>query len=93
MASLRIEVSLSIPESATGTTILKTSDGTGGITLPTTLVTHLVALRNEVRLAKTYATKINEGEPNEEMTVKAIIRICHHDEGEGHPQCEGEIEI
>lgn len=93
MATLRFEISLSIPENPTGTVVLKNPDGTGGIKLPNALVSHLVVLRNEIRLAKSYSRKINEGQPNEEMTVRALLRICHHDEGNGHPPCEAEQEI
>lgn len=97
MATLRFELSLSIPESPTGTTILQTTnpDGSksGGIKLPAGLVSHLAALRSEIQLAKSYARKINAGQPNEEMTVRAVMRLCYHDEGEGHKPCEGEQEI
>ncbi len=52
-----------------------------------------LAFRDAVRALKTYATKINEGADNEEMTVKATYHICHHDEGTNHPPCEKEQEI
>jgi len=92
MASLRLEISLSIPESPTGTRILDT-DGKGGIVLPKVVVDKLKVVRSTIRDFRQYATKINEGELNEEATIRAIFRICHHDEGEGHPPCEAEQEI
>ncbi len=39
------------------------------------------AFRNEVRALKALAVRINEGQPNEEMTVSAIWHKCYHDEG------------
>ena len=49
-----------------------------------------IAFRDEVRALKALAVKINEGLPNEEMTVRATWHICHHDEG---LPCEQEQEI
>jgi len=40
-----------------------------------------LAFRDEVRALKALAVKINEGQPNEEMTVTAQSHICRHDEG------------
>jgi len=34
-----------------------------------------------IKALKNKATKINEGQPNEEMTVMAKYHICNHDEG------------
>ena len=50
-----------------------------------------IAFRDEVRAMKALAIKINEGEPNEEMTVSASYHICHHDTGD--QLCEQEQEI
>ncbi len=98
MASLRLEISLSIPESPTGTRILGTGGvlgigETGGIVLPKAVVDKLKIVRSTIRDFKKYASKINEGEANEENTIRAIYRISHHDEGEGHRPCEAEQEI
>ncbi len=46
-----------------------------------------------IRELKALAVKINAGQPNEEITVRAVWHICHHDEGAGHPACEPEQEI
>lgn len=46
----------------------------------------LLELYALLKLAKGYSVKINEGLPNEEMTIKANYHICHHDT-EGIP-CE-----
>lgn len=40
-----------------------------------------LAFRNAVRELKALAVKINQGQPNEEMTVVANWHRCHHDEG------------
>jgi hypothetical protein len=48
--------------------------------------------RNQIRALKALAVKINAGQLNEEMTVKATYHICHHDEGNNVP-CESEQEI
>jgi len=53
-------------------------------------VARKLAFRNEVRALKSLAVKINEGKPNEEMTVVARYHICHHDTGE---LCEEESDI
>lgn len=97
IAELEIILIYRIPEDPNGTPILQTTnpDGSksGGIKMTPAFIPHLVTLRNEARIAKTYARKTNEGQPNEEMTIKGTVRVCHHDEGEGHRPCEGEIEI
>jgi len=49
-----------------------------------------LAFRNEVRALKALSVRINEGLPNEEMTVKASFHKCHHDTG---GSCESEQEI
>ncbi len=58
--------------------------------LPAALQTALPAIRQKIRDLKAYASKINEGQPNEEMTVKTKYHICHHDTNE---PCEPENEI
>ena len=50
-----------------------------------------LAFRDEVRAMKALAVRINEGQPNEEMTVVANYHICHHDTGD--QQCEPTQEI
>ena len=40
-----------------------------------------LAFRDEVRALKALSVRINEGLPNEEMTVKASWHRCLHDEG------------
>jgi hypothetical protein len=49
-----------------------------------------IAFRDEVRALKDFATKINAGQPNEEMSVKTSYHVCHHDEGQ---PCESEVDI
>ncbi len=49
-----------------------------------------IAFRDEVRALKTLAVKVNEGLPNEEMTVKGSRHLCRHDEGK---ECDPEVEI
>jgi len=49
-----------------------------------------IAFRDEVRALKALAVIINEGEHNEEMTVKASWHWCNHDTGE---MCEPENDI
>lgn len=51
-----------------------------------------IAFRDRVRELKAFAVKINEGLPNEEMTVKAKYHKCYHDESPPQP-CEPEKEI
>lgn len=58
--------------------------------LPQEVADHLDDYIREVRRAKKYAVKINEGQPNEEMTVIAQFHICRHDEGK---PCEAEQKI
>jgi len=48
------------------------------------------AIRDKIRYLKARAVKINEGLPNEEMTVKAKWHKCGHDEGK---PCEPEQDI
>lgn len=49
-----------------------------------------LAFRDEVRAMKALAVKINEGKPNEEMTVRASWHTCRHDEG---LSCDEEVNI
>lgn len=60
--------------------------------IPTALKDKLPAIRDAIKQLKSYASKINEGKNNEEMTVKASYHICHHDSGNTIP-CEPEQEI
>jgi len=50
------------------------------------------AIRDRIRDLKAKAVKINEGQINEEITIKATWHKCHHDEGNQVP-CEPENEI
>jgi len=45
-------------------------------------VARKIAFRDAVLALKALSVRINEGQPNEEMTVKAQYHICHHDTGE-----------
>ena len=58
--------------------------------LPPTLAEKLPAIRQQILQLKAFATRINQGRPNEEMTVKATYHVCRHEEG---LPCEPEIEI
>lgn len=49
-----------------------------------------LAARDAIQGLKALAVKINEGQPNEEMTVRAVWHRCLHDEGKS---CELEQEI
>ncbi len=72
MSGLRFQLDLFIPESTTGTVV-------AGVKIPTALAAKIPAIRQNIRDLKAYAAKINEGQPNEEMTVKATYHICHND--------------
>ena len=48
------------------------------------------AFRDAIRAMKALAVRINEGLPDEEMTVRAVWHKCHHDTG---GSCEQENEI
>ena len=74
MAFIRFRLDLAIPQSVFNN-------------IP---VARKLAFRDEVRALKALAVKINEGLPEEEMTVKASYHTCHHDTGEA---CESEQEI
>ena len=58
--------------------------------LPKEVADHLPDFVREVRRIKKYSTKINTGQPNEEITVTARWHVCRHDEGR---QCEAEKDI
>ncbi len=49
-----------------------------------------LAVRDAIRELKTMAVKVNVGQPNEEMTVKACWHWCQHDEGKS---CDAEQDI
>ena len=48
------------------------------------------AARAAILTLKALAVRINAGQPNEEMTVRAVWHKCRHDEGK---PCEPEQEI
>jgi len=50
-----------------------------------------LAFRDEVRALKTLARRINEGQSNEEMTVKAAWHWCTHEDSNIEPCVEQEI--
>ncbi|KKN30818.1 hypothetical protein LCGC14_0830260 [marine sediment metagenome] len=75
MSLLRIQIDLAIPQDVADKPAVKTK---------------LLELLSLLKLAKSYAVKINEGLANEEMTVKANYHICHHDTGGA---CDPEVEI
>jgi len=72
MAGLRFQLDLFIPEDSTGTLV-------AGIKIPSALASKIPAIRSAIQDLKTYARKINDGQGNEEMTVKATYHICTHD--------------
>ena len=74
MTLRKIEILLAIPED--------TYDA-----IPVAIKT---AFAIQVRALKALAVKINAGQPNEEMTVRAVWHRCHHDTG---GKCEGDNEI
>ncbi len=92
MACLRFTLDLAVPEDPGGTLILAV-DGVGGIKLPSAFVVKIPAIKAAIQQLKTFSVNINSGQPNEEITTRAFYRICHHNEGEGHPVCEEAIEI
>lgn len=74
MALIRFTLDLAIPEEVYNA-------------IPTAKKT---TIRDRIRELKALAVKINEGQPNEEMTVKARWHKCHHDTREA---CEPEQDI
>jgi len=97
MAYLKLELSLAIPEDANGTLVLAGIDEqgnpVGGIKISTALAKRLPAIRTAIRELKSYAGRINKGQPNEEMTVQADVLICHHDDLERLTPDELRMEI
>ncbi len=71
MAGLRFNLDLYIPSSDTGTLV-------AGVKIPNALALKIPTIRQAVRDLKAYATKINEGQVNEELTVRAVFHICNH---------------
>ena len=58
--------------------------------LPQALADRLPALRAAIKELKSYASKINEGTANEEITVRAAYHRCNHDIGS---PCDPEREV
>jgi len=74
MAGIRFSLDLFIPESV--------YDGW--------TATKKAAIRDRIRELKAAAVKVNAGQPNEEMTVRAVWHKCNHDT---NGPCEAENEI
>ena len=87
MAYLRLttELAIDIGDCPDNPTIQQIKDR-----LPTEVADHLVDYIKEVSRAKRYASKINEGQPNEELTIVATYHICRHSENR---PCEATQEI
>jgi len=87
MSYLRLRTELAIPlgDIAENPTITQIKEK-----LPQEVADHLADYVREVRRAKKYAVRINEGKDNEEMTVMATYHVCRHDENK---PCESEQEI
>jgi len=66
MSLIRFSLDLAIPEAAYNA-------------IPAATKT---AIRDRIRQLKAYAVKINAGQANEEMTVRAVWHLCRHDTGE-----------
>ena len=77
MALLRIVLDLAIPKTVADTPVVKAK---------------LIDLYSLIKQAKALSVKINEGKPNEEMTINATYHICYHDEAVNKP-CEPSIDI
>ncbi len=75
MAHLRIKVDLAIPKNIADKPAVKSK---------------LLELYTLLKLAKSYAVKINEGSGVGEMTVSANYHICHHDT---NGACESKVEV
>ncbi len=82
MPGLRFTLDLYIPEDPTGTLV-------AGVKIPTALATQIPTIRQKIQALKGFARKINSGQPNEEMTVKASYHVCHH---EDNPPTCGDLE-
>ena len=76
MAGIRFRLDLFIPEAVYNAIPVATK----------------TAIRGRIRELKAKAIKVNEGLPNEEMTVRATWHKCYHDENLNKP-CEEEQEI
>ena len=85
MAGLRFSLDLYIDEDPTGVLI-------AGVKIPPALAGKIPAIRQAIRDLKVFASKINEGKDNEEMTVRAAYHICYHNENSNKP-CKPEQEI
>lgn len=85
MPGIRFQLDLYIPEDPAGTPV-------AGVAIPTALATRIPAIRQAVRDLKAYARRINAGQLNEEMTVRAVYHICHHEDTPTGP-CGEEQEI
>ena len=84
MSGLRINIDIYIPEDPSGKYVEQLD-----MTLPSEIVDNLTNFVKEIRRAKKYATKINEGMANEEMTIKATWHRCYHDMATPEP-CVGQ---
>ena len=73
MSGLRFQLDIYIDEDPTGTLV-------AGVKIPTALATKIPTIRQAIRDLKAYATKINAGKPDEEMTVRATYHIDYHNE-------------
>ena len=58
--------------------------------LPQQLVDALPTIREKIRQLKAYAVRINEGQENEEASVRAVFHVCHHEDG---VPCEEEEDV
>jgi hypothetical protein len=83
MPGLRFTLDLYIKESAVGTVV-------AGVRIPTVLANAIPDIRTKVRQLKGYATRINAGLPNEEITVNARYHVCHHEDA---GPCDPEVDI
>ena len=89
MPYLRLDLQLAIPlegdvpVGATPSDILNQ--------LPVEVANNLPTFIKEIRRAKKYAVKINEGLANEEMTVIATYHICYHDETGSSISCSDSL--
>ena len=85
MAGLRFQLDLYINEDPTGTLV-------AGVKIPTALANKIPAIKQAVNDLKAFATRINAGKVNEEMTVRAKYHVCYHNEVVMKP-CAPEQEI
>ena len=84
MSILRFNIDLAFPESKQGVPVLYAEDAkgvkSGGILVDPILAPYLDTAIKAIRELKQYAVKINEGQANEEQTIKATLMISHHDD-------------